>query len=85
MPGYLSSLFDGGDTQADSSNHHLAAHGGDDVDETVGVHQEAGGSFEDANGTTHSFASSHDVSATVSAHVLVEAVVDTADGIGSDG
>lgn len=79
MPGYFSSLFDGGDQRSDASDQHLAASDAADFDQTVSLHQETGGPFEDQNGTTHDFSSSHDVSVTVSAHVLVATAVDTAE------
>lgn len=82
MPGYLSSLFSG--DEQDERDQHLAAHAEPGIDESVGVHTGASGTYQGADGSTHQWSSEHDLDAHVSSQATVDAAADMIeDGSGS--
>ena len=81
MPGFFSQMFDG--EQDGEGQQHFGVEHATDIEQDVGVHTDLCLSYQDADGTTQTYSSSHDVEATIGVHALTAVVVDTAEGFGA--
>ena len=82
MTGFLSSMFDGGSDQY-GGQQHLGVSEQPDVHQAVDVHTETAMSYQDADGTTQTYSSSHDVGVDVGLQATLAAAVDTTEGLGT--
>jgi hypothetical protein len=80
MPGLLNQLFadDSSSSESQSSQYDAGADGGVDLSPTVGVSHSAEASWEDPEGTTHTYSSDTDLVFTAD----VDAAFDVAGSLG---
>ena len=76
MPGLLTNLFDDGgssETSESTQSYDAGAHGGIDLSPTVSISHHAEASWQDADGTTHTYTSDTDLTLTVDVQATLDA------------
>ena len=89
MPGLLSSVFDGDEGMShqneSTQDYDAGAHGGIDLSPSIAVSHHAEASWQDADGTTHSYESDTDVVFTADASVAFSATGGLTGSIADEG
>lgn len=86
MPGFLSNVFDvTDDDQSASNSQSLGVTDEVGIDESYTVEGSQSASFTDADGTTHSYSNSQELTVDVNTHATIGVAADTAQDVTSGG